>query len=382
MFRIINIFLLAIVYQLPLIAEARDAINSSQYLTYKEFSNLYRHKQFSSKKFSSAVRSKSKTYQGNLNKPIKVAIIYPGKQASDYWQRSVSSFEARLAESKVPYEIYTYFTKPGAEVRLQSKQISNALKRDPDYLIFTLDALKHRAIIERLMGRDRPKLILQNITTPLGRWGETQPFMYVGFDHATGTELLVDEYLKKFNKQGRYAIFYGTKGYVSKMRGGTFKSLMLKEPNMELIAEYYTGFNRNRAYKAAKQLLAKTSDLDFIFSCSTDIALGVLDAIREQKPKSNVITNGWGGGSKELEVLQKGELDLTVMRMNDDNGVAMAEAILWQLDGKSVPTIYSGDMVLVKRDTNMEDLDSYAKRAFRYSNRLKSDINSVLRSAK
>ena len=44
------------------------------------------------------------------------------------------------------------------------------------------------------------------------------------------------------------------------------------------------------------------------------------------------LINGWGGGSAELEAIERGDLDVTVMRMNDDTGIAMAEAIKWDLD--------------------------------------------------
>lgn len=351
---------------------------NQNYWTYQEFSELYKEKQNNSDGFSNKIRSKAEPISEMMDKPVQIAIIYPGKQASDYWRRSVSSFEARLIESKIPYEIRTYFSKPGAEIRLQVKQISEALKFKPDYLIFTLDALKHQVLIEQLISQKKPKVILQNITTPLKQWGETQPFLYVGFDHAEGTKLLAEAYRSNYKNQGKYAIFYGTKGYVSQMRGGTFKTLMSQQKNMQLVAEYYTGFNRKKAYSAAIQLLSSNSDIDFIFSSSTDIALGVVDAIKEMGKQSRVKTNGWGGGSSELEALIAGELDMTVMRLNDDNGVAMAEAILHDIQKKPVPTVYSGDMLLLTKTMPETKIKQLSKKAFRYSNEWISNINSLM----
>ncbi|MFC6672267.1 hypothetical protein [Marinobacterium aestuariivivens] len=82
-----------------------------------------------------------------------------------------------------------------------------------------------------------------------------------------------------------------------------------------------------------------------------------------------MIINGWGGGDAELEALARGELDLTVMRMNDDNGVAMAEAIRADLEqhGDRVPQVFSGDMVLLTRNTPAAELEALRARAFRYS---------------
>lgn len=65
-----------------------------------------------------------------------------------------------------------------------------------------------------------------------------------------------------------------------------------------------------------------------------------------------------------------GEMDVTVMRMNDDNGVAMAEAIRLDLQGNvaMVPTIYSGSFSIVDQSIGNTKLDELKKnRAFRYS---------------
>jgi autoinducer 2-binding periplasmic protein LuxP len=371
------LFFILVVSPIHTFAEERE--ESERYWTYQEFSELFRESQKFSDKFSSKVSAKGEPNQETLRDPIRIAIIYPGKQASDYWRRSVSSFEARLIESAIPYEVRIFFSKPGSEIRLQEGQVFESLQYDPDYLVFTLDALKHRVIIERLMAQKRPKVILQNITTPLRQWGNTQPFMYVGFDHASGTGILAEGYRKRFGGQARFAIFYGLRGYVSQMRGGTFKTLMRQEQGMKLVAEYYTGFNREKAREAALQLLTEQPNLDFIFSSSTDIALGVIDAINTKGKKGQVITNGWGGGSAELEAIANGELDLTVMRMNDDNGAAMAEAILWQIQGASVPTIYSGDMLLVTKEMTKSEIDRLVVRAFRYSDKWTSDLEKILK---
>lgn len=57
------------------------------------------------------------------------------------------------------------------------------------------------------------------------------------------------------------------------------------------------------------------------------------------------------------------------MRMNDDNGVAMAEAICLDIMKKTdqVPTVFSGEMVLVEKGISNAELDALIRRAFRYS---------------
>ncbi|RVU30052.1 substrate-binding domain-containing protein [Neptunomonas marina] len=320
-------------------------------------------------RFSDVVRSTPKALTAQQTAPVKVAVVYPGVQSSDYWRRSLKAFERRLQDLKVNYEIKTYLSRPSVDLDLQAEQLIEALHWRPDYLIFTVDALHHRSMIERVILRGKPKLILQNITTPITDWRFKRPFMYTGFDHALGTELLAERMLNK-EQLNRFGLLYFSQGYVSVMRGDTFLSAAQQHANNKMVGGFYTDGNRGKARAATTQLLKDEPDMNMLFACSTDIALGALDALRDAGKIGKVTVNGWGGGDAELQALQAKELDLTVMRMNDDASVAMAEAIKLDLEGKAsqVPHIYSGDMVLIDQNTSQEMIQKYKSRAFRYSN--------------
>jgi autoinducer 2-binding protein LuxP len=300
--------------------------------------------------------------------PVHIAFVYPGEQASDYWRRSVSSFKQRMDELAIQYELKEYFSKGGGvETRKQERQLKEALDQNPDWLVFTLDVNQHQHLIERILAKGSPRLILQNITTPLRIWEDNQPF-YVGFDHAIGTEMLADYFLEHSSSNGRYGLLYYSQGYISTMRGDTFRQFMQEGDGPVLSAAYYTDGQRQKAKEATKRLL-HDDRLEFIYACSTDVALGAIDGLKEGGDPSSVMVNGWGGGSAELAALERGELEVTVMRMNDDNGVAMAEAIHLTLLGKksAIPTVFSGDFALVTRTTSKEEIAALKQQAFRYS---------------
>ncbi|MCP4595158.1 substrate-binding domain-containing protein [Neptuniibacter sp.] len=318
--------------------------------------------------FSRIVREQAIPYSGPQDNKAKVAIIYPGDQASDYWRRSVIALEKRMTELQVPFETRIFFSRPSVDLSLQSQQLNEAIAWQPDYLIYTLDALRHQAMIERILLRGKPKLILQNITTPLRHWLHQRPFLYTGFDHETGTKLLAQEMLK-LKPEAKYGMLYFTPGYVSVMRGDTFVTAASEQSSLTQLGSYYTKGDRNMAYKATQAALRDNSDLDMLFSCSTDISLGAIDALKEYGKLDQVLLNGWGGGQAEIDALIKGELDLTVMRMNDDSSVAIAEAIKLDLQGQNhkVPHIYSGDIVLIDKSLDQNELNELKERAFRYS---------------
>lgn len=319
--------------------------------------------------FSNQVHSTATPLKQPQQRPAKIAIIYPALQSSDYWHRSLTSFEQRLKQTGLQYELKTFFSRPSIDAPLQSQQLNEALQWQPDYLVFTLETVRQRRLIEQVLAKGTPKLILQNITTPLTSWQSHRPFLYVGFDHAQGSRLLANWMLKRTHYQANYLMLYFSPGYISKMRGDTFAVEAARHPDVHQVAQYFTNGDRDKAYKATLRALGKYPQTNMIYANSTDIALGALEALKELGLEDKVLLNGWGGGSSELEVLQPGGLDVTVMRMNDDNGVAMAEAIKLDIEGqgKSVPHIFAGDIKLLHNQTSATELEALTKEAFRLS---------------
>lgn len=340
-----------------------------EYLTVQEFHRLHPEQRQVSTRFATLVQAKGQPMVITQTRPIKIACIYPGEQLSDYWRRSILSFKKRLDEIGVQYELFEYFSKPAVEYRTQEKQIRLALEQEPDYLVFTLDARKHKRIIERILMRKRPKIILQNITTPLRIWEGKHPFLYVGFDHVTGTQLLAKYFIENTSGESDYALLYFSQGYVSAMRGDSFIQFMASDPRFTLKASYYTDGQREKAKQATLEILQEYPQVKFLYACSTDVALGAIEALQQTEKIGDIRINGWGGGSSELNAIQEGKMDVTVMRMNDDNGVAMAEAIRLDLEGKThdVPTVFSGEMVLIEQGISESAIRDLKARAFRYS---------------
>lgn len=341
---------------------------ASDYLSFEEFVALYPQEEILSQNFKKLVKEKGKPIAAGVQKdPVRIAFIYPGKQVSDYWQRSVLSFTKRMDEIGVRYEINDYFSHSW-DIRIQEGQLRKALASDPDYLVYTLNVNRHKRLVERLISKGHPKIILQNITTPLKEWLGRQPFFYVGFDHADGTRLLAEHIASRLHRGGDYAVLFYSQGYVSEMRGETFIRLMSEKKHWQLKGSYYTDGRREKAEKAALDIL-HDPEIKLIYACSTDVAFGAIDALRQTNRLDSVMVNGWGGGSNELQAVLDGTLDLTVMRINDDNGVAMAEAIRLDLEGKTsqVPTVFSGEFVVVEKGISKEQLQALREQSFRYS---------------
>lgn len=315
-----------------------------------------------SRNFESIVQ-KDAVKLNQAHKKVKIAVLYPGNQLTDYWRRSQQSFEARMKELHIDYEIKAIFVDEN-DVKMMEAKLKELLNLESDYLFFTLNIDGHKKLISQLISQQKPKLILQNITTPLKEWGENQPFMYVGFDHIEGTKLLATYFQEKFPKGSRYLMLYHNQGYVSQMRGDSFINMMSNTHRLD--GAFYTYVNKDIAKKIVLDY-KNIEQIDFIYNCSTDISIGASEALDELKYQNKIIINGWGGGTAELEMIEHKKLDVTVMRMNDDNGVAMAEAIKLDLLHQKVPLIYSGQFEIVDTTTSKERIEALKQRAFRYS---------------
>lgn len=358
------IFSLVLVAGIAPVAHPSQVLNG--YWEYQEFLKEFPEQKQLTNALAEAVREKPVPVTSDKKRELKISVVYPGQQISDYWIRNIDAFEKRLDKLNINYQLNQVFTRPNADIKQQSLSLMEALKSNSDYLIFTLDTTRHRKFIEHVLDSKKTKLILQNITTPVRDWDKHQPFLYVGFDHAEGSRKLAKEFSQRFPKNSHYSVLYFSEGYISDVRGNTFINQVNRDSNFELQSAYYTKATKQSGYEATKSSLEKYPDVDFIYACSTDVALGAVEALAELG-RDDIMINGWGGGSAELDAILNGELDITVMRMNDDTGIAMAEAIKWDLEGKSVPTVYSGDYEIVTTSDSPERIEALRKRAFRYS---------------
>ncbi|EEX93993.1 ABC-type sugar transport system, periplasmic component [Vibrio orientalis CIP 102891 = ATCC 33934] len=358
---ILSIFAL---YSSASLAHTTQVLNG--YWQYDEYLEAHPKQKQLTAQLSEEVRRYPTPLANQQEKPVTISVVYPGQQISDYWSRNIKAFETRLEKLGIRYSINQVFTRPNIDVRQQSLSLLEAVQNNSDYLIFTLDTTRHRKFIEHVLSSTDTKLILQNITTPVRAWDHQQPFMYVGFDHIKGTRVIENYYKETVKGESRYSVLYFSEGYVSDARGDTFIEEMSHHDNYKLSSSFYTKATRDSGYQAALTAIEKDPNLKFIYACSTDVALGAADALTDLN-RTDILLNGWGGGTAELEAIADKRLDVTVMRMNDDTGIAMAEAIKWDIEGRAVPHVYSGDFELVTSEDSAKKLEKLKQRAFRYS---------------
>ncbi|MGE4498099.1 MAG: substrate-binding domain-containing protein [Deferribacterales bacterium] len=344
------------------------------FFTVSEYMLMHPEQAWKFDSFVNIVRSAPVPLKTTNAKPAKIAVVYPAVQASDYWRRSVKVLEKRLAELNVNYTLTTYFSRPSGDSRLQMAQLAEAAAGGADFIIVSADSSQMRKAVGRLLFEGKHEIIIQNLTTPLREWEPSRPLLYTGFDHIAGSAMLADAVADTVPQNSSYAVLNCSGGEVGYLRTKGFTDRLASRGRYVRKAEYITDFDREKSKIAAKEILRVHPDVSFIFACATDVALGAADALREAGAQK-IILNGWGGGNAELELIKQKELDLTVMRMNDESSVAAAEAVKFVLSGRAndVPVVFSGDFSLVTSADSADEIKMLKKRAFRYSGENEQD---------
>ena len=317
--------------------------------------------------FAQTVHAAPRALTTAITTPVHIAVISPDQQSSDYWRRNLISMTARLEALQIPYQLDHYSSQPGQE-QLQEQQLAQALKKTPDVLVINIDSAQIIKLLGRVLYRGKPAVIIQNQTTERNAWLTHPPLLYTGFDHMEGSRLLAEYLFDQHGNQARYAVLYGTEGEVSRLRGEGFRQVATRRHAPAPVMEYYTDNTPDKISRATHEILDNAADIDFIFCTTTDIALTAASTIQSVAPQTTITLNGWGGGEAELQAMAAGQLAVTVMRMNDDSGVSIAEAIKCVCEGRreNIPAVFSGEIKLLPISA-LSQVDAFKHQAFRYS---------------
>lgn len=303
--------------------------------------------------------------------PLQIAVIYPSLDVSDFWLRSYMAMEARLDELGIPYEA-TQFASNMGDFLMQSTHAEQAAREDYDYIVFGPSELEaQQDDIRRLMDESGAEVIVLNYDTPIQAWGDDQPMMYTTFSHLFGARNICNWVLENLGTEGTYAMIRGIPGGIDDQRSGGFQECLEEDSGWTLAYEHYGDFQREGGFNGAQLILSGYPEVTLLHNANTAMAMGAISAVQAAGPEvaERVGVTAWGGTGDEIVALREGELMATPMRMSDDVGVAMAEAIRLDLEGREdeIPLVFLGRIDIVSSASGAEVVDAFEQEAFRYT---------------
>lgn len=305
-----------------------------------------------------------------LNKPIRIAVIYPSADISDFWVKNHKAMTMRLTALHLPFEV-DEFTSRQIEHSLQTQYTEQVLNAEKpyDFVIFGPSELDLQANnIQKLSSSETFKTFIWAFHTPNSEWAH-QPDAWFDFSSAMGANVLCEHVIRHLGKGVKFAANRGIPGITDTQRSQGFIDCVEQNGGWQNIYEHFGQYQKMGGADGVKLVLRNFPEVAMMHNANTAMTMGAIDALHEANKLSDVYVTGWGGTEKEIEKIRTGELDATPMRMSDDLGVATAEAIKYHLEGRisEVPLIYLGRITVVHNKMEESELNRLTKEAFRYS---------------
>ncbi len=309
-------------------------------------------------------------FAGEQSEPVRIALIYPSSDTSDFWARNYIAMTTRLDQVGITYET-TEFASRQIEHSLQSTYATQVAQDADlyDYVIFGPSELATQADnIEKLVNTEGLTTYIWAFHTPLKHF-DKQPAAWFDFSSAYGAQKICDYLLERLGNDVTYAMNRGIPGVTDNQRSGDFKDCVAEKGNWNMIYEHYGEYQREGGYDGTNSILQAYPEATLIHNANTAMAMGSVEAQVAAGKEKEIFSTGWGGTGLELDAIRRGELDATPMRMGDDVGAATAEAIKADMEGRAdeLPLVFLGRITVAHDELSADELDALQKEAFRFS---------------
>ena len=184
-------------------------------------------------------------FSGKQDKPIRIALIYPSSDTSDFWARNYIAMTERLKQVGIEFET-TEFASRQIEHSLQSTYATQVAQDADlyDYVIFGPSELATQADnIEKLVQTDGLTTYVWAFHTPLKQF-KTQPAAWFDFSSAYGAQKICDYMLERLGNDVTYAMNRGIPGVTDNQRSGDFKDCVAEKGNWNVVYEHYGEYQR------------------------------------------------------------------------------------------------------------------------------------------
>ncbi|MFA0012319.1 substrate-binding domain-containing protein [Vibrio lentus] len=306
----------------------------------------------------------------SLENPVRIALIYPSADISDFWIRNYTALKKRLIALELPFEIRE-FTSRQIEHSLQTQYTDQVLSSDTpyDFVIFGPSELGMQAEnIQKLSASTEFKTFIWAFHTPNEQW-KHQPDSWFDFSSAMGAKVLCHHVLEELGDEVEFSANRGIPGITDTQRSQGFIDCVEEKGDWLTVYEHFGQYQKIGGADGIRLVLGNFPEVTMIHNANTAMTMGAVDALGKAGMLSQIYVTGWGGTAKEIEKIRSDELDATPMRMSDDLGVATAEAIKFHLEEREaeVPLVYLGRINVVHNKMTDEELNQLTREAFRYS---------------
>lgn len=292
---------------------------------------------------------------GSTQDPAAVTSLKIGVSVYDQYDTFLSemmtdmSAELKNLEQESNIKISMEVANASHSQLTQNDQVQDFLDNDYDILCINLvDRTDASTIIDKAKNADTPVIFFNRelVGEDLQRWDK---LYYVGADALESGimegQLVVDAYAEDMeavdsNGDGKlqYVILEGEAGHQDALVRTEYALKTVTESGISVdrLADEIANWNRGQAQTKMSQWLETYGEaIEVVFANNDDMALGAIDALKENNPAHWPVVVGIDGTKVALDAVEKHELYGTVL--NDAKGQARAMLALAYAIGTDTP---------------------------------------------
>jgi len=291
---------------------------------------------------------------GTTGKTCKVAVI-PKGSTHEFWK----AVHAGANDAGKEFGADITFKGPEKEDDRQSQvdMVDNIVSAGTDAIVLApLDADGLRKPVDNAIAKKIPVVIIDSALNGSGIAS------FVATDNEKGGTMAADEMIKRLGGKGKIVVLRYAPGSASTeaREKGFEDEIKAKGAGIQIVSDnQYAGATAESAAKKSDDLLAtmKGPDgkltIDGIFCPNESSTLGMLATLRAHSWNGKVKFMGFDSSDKEVEALQKGDVDGLVVQSPYKIGYEGVKAAVETLQGKKVEARVDTGATLVTKD-NMD----------------------------
>jgi autoinducer 2-binding protein LuxP len=305
-----------------------------------------------------------------LDAPVKIALIYPSADVSDFWIRNFKAMTGRLKDLNIPFEVEEFSSKQIEHSR-QTRYTDVVLERADqfDFVVFGPSELQVQAEnIQRLSASDQFETYIWAFHTPMKSWTH-RPDAWFDFSSSVGAKALCEFMTKRLGEDVFFAMNRGIPGITDDQRSGEFNQCVQENAYWINLYEHFGQYQPRGGRDGVELILKNFPEVQVLHNANTAMTIGAIEYLEETGQTDKLYVTGWGGTAIETQKIKDGSLNATPMRMSDDVGVATAEAIKYTLLKREaeIPQVYLGRIRVIDDQLSDDQIDALTREAFRYS---------------
>ncbi|MHC4132829.1 MAG: substrate-binding domain-containing protein [Planctomycetota bacterium] len=264
---------------------------------------------------------------------------------------------AKEAVGNLPINLIVQSGEREMDVEKQMQIVENMIQRGVDAICLVPTGSKE--IIPAIVKANQaniPVLILDNKVNEeaLAQAGG-HIASYIGSDNIEGGRIAGRYLAEKLNGQGKVAVLEGIPGQeAGDQRLSGFLEAVKKSPDIEIVASQTANWEMDQGFNVFQNILQSHPEVEALFSCSDNMALGAIEAIAAAGRTGEVMVVGFDAIAEARDAIRKGTMEGSLAQYPAEIGRLGVEYAYQFLNGEEIPAYVPTKIELITKEKLVE----------------------------